>query len=244
MSDYPFNDFYDFMCAYTEMLSTEYFGEEYPKFEKALDRDGGLCKKIVVRFIKKLETNPEDPDGIRSQDAINKIVDCYLNDGQRYARDFIIGGCEIIDYLLRKGAEFPTSSLFCGPDNADWMIDEFESNYFDVAATLLDHYGPKLNLDISSYADWANIEACHWEEIPEDEFNELDDGPESDKDMARMGYLKYLSDYIQEKYPKVAVTEEPKTEGEKTEGEKTEGEKTEGEKTEGEKAEGEKAEEK
>jgi hypothetical protein len=217
MSDYPFATFYDFMGGLTEMLSTEFFGEDYPKFEKVLDKYGGdYSKKILVRFVKryeeaeaKAEPSAEDKDkGVSPQDALEAIIDCYLNDGSRYARDFIIGGCSMIDYLLKKGATFPTDMLFNGPDMDECLYEQFCSNHFDIAANLLDHYGPKLNLDISSYADWGAIEALNWEDLEEDELDDLEEDSEAEKDKIKMAYLKYLSSYIQEKYPDPEESEE------------------------------------
>lgn len=187
MSDYPFATFYDFMAGLQGMLSTEFYGEEFPKFEKILNKYGGdYCKKIVVKFV-----NNEN-EGISPQYALESIIDCYLNDGSRYADNFIRGGCLMIDYLLEKGAEFPTHLLFSGPDMDESFYEQLSSNYFQVAALLLDHYGPILNLDISLYADWESIEAADWKDVED---------LEEDEENVKMAYLKYLSKYIQEKYP-------------------------------------------
>jgi hypothetical protein len=228
MSDYPFATFYDFMGGLTEMLSTEFLSDEYPKFDKVLDKHGGdYCKKILIRFVKryeeaeakakaKAESKAEDEpsaedEGISPQDALDAIVDCYLNDGSRYAGEFISGGCSMIDYLLKKGAMFPTHMLFNGPDMDECLYEQFCSNHFCIAADLLDHYGPKLNLDISSYADWAAIEALNWEDLEEEELDDLEEDTEAEKDKVKMAYLKYLSSYIEDKYPDPESEDEEET---------------------------------
>ncbi len=222
MSDYPFATFYDFMGGLTEMLSTEFLSDEYPKFDKVLDKHGGgYCKKILIRFVKRYEeaeakakmkaeskaeaeaepSTEDEDEGISPQEAIESLVDLYLNDGSRYAGEFISGGCSMIDYLLKKGATFPTHMLFNGPDMDECLYEQFCSNHFCIAADLLDHYGPKLNLDISSYADWGAIEALNWEDLEEEELDDLEEDTEAEKDKVKMAYLKYLSSYIEEKYP-------------------------------------------
>ncbi len=230
MSDYPFATFYDFMGGLTEMLSTEFLSDEYPKFDKVLDKHGGgYCKKILIRFVKRYEdaeakakvkaeskaeaepSTEDEDEGVSPQDALDAIVDLYLNDGSRYAGEFISGGCSMIDYLLKKGATFPTHMLFNGPDMDECLYEQFCSNHFCIAADLLDHYGPKLNLDISSYADWGAIEALNWEDLEEEELDDLEEDTEAEKDKVKMAYLKYLSSYIEEKYPDPESEDEEST---------------------------------
>ncbi len=124
--DYPFSSWETFRSALLESLQTEFYGEEYPKYEKAIS-DGTTDFQIIKKLVK--TSTP--------QDILDDIIDMTLNGGQRYAGEVILGNTNIIDFLLKKGAEFPWELIFSLPENED-----FEDNYIGLQhrATLIDMY--------------------------------------------------------------------------------------------------------
>lgn len=130
--DYPFSSWETFRCALSSAMTSEFYGEEYPKYEAA-DIDN---YDIIKHFAKNY-----DP-----QIILDDIIDLTINEGQRYAKDIILGigfrENNIIDYLLKKGAEFPWSLVFSLPED-----EEFEDNILGLQhrATLIDKYAPLLD---------------------------------------------------------------------------------------------------
>ncbi len=123
--DYPFSSWATFRDALLTSLQTEFFGEEYPKYEAAAETTTNL--KIIKRL---LPTSTP-------QDILDDIIDMTLNEGQRYAGEVILGNSDIIDFLLKKGAEFPWELVFSLPED-----EEFEDNISGLQhrATLIDMY--------------------------------------------------------------------------------------------------------
>ncbi len=124
--DYPFSSWETFRSALLESLQTEFYGEEYPKYEAAIS-DGTTDFQIIKKLVK--TSTP--------QDILDDIIDMTINAGQRYAGEVILGNTNIIDFLLKKGAEFPWSLVFSLPED-----EEFEDNYIGLQhrATLIDMY--------------------------------------------------------------------------------------------------------
>lgn len=171
--DYPFTSWETFKDALLASLQTEFFDEEYPKYYAAADTTDNL--QIIKRLLK--TSTP--------QDILDDIVDMAINSGQRYASDVFglqqgADSSYIIDYLLRKGAEFPWSLIFSLPDD-----EEFEDNILglDHRAVLIDIYAPELNPDIPE--DILRV----------DPYNDM----EYDEDIPDIcaGYLKANSTYLQ-----------------------------------------------
>ena len=172
--DYPFSSWETFRLALLESLQTEFYGEEYPKYEKAIS-DGTTDDVKIIKSLLKTST---------AQDILDDIIDMAINEGQRYASDVFglqrgAGSSYIIDFLLRKGAEFPWSYIFSLPDD-----EEFEDNI-----TGLEH---RANL-IDMYSDLKP-------DIPEEILNaELYEDHEYDEDVPNIcaGFLKAHSSYLQ-----------------------------------------------
>lgn len=181
--DYPFKSWVTFFAAFNELLISEDFGEEYPKYNKILNK---YCNYTLIKNMMK-NYNCDPNEGLYLY--IHSL--CY--DGTRYARDGY--DSSIIDLFMRKGAEFPTSLLFDSePDFFGYDIDE-EFNSYDIRAMILDDFGEKLKLDVSKYANWKSIEA---KDIGTVEISEEEADDEDFMNTVRMQHLKYLSKYLQE----------------------------------------------
>lgn len=150
--DYPFSSWETFRPALLESLQTEFFGEEYPKYEAASETTTNL--KIIKSLL-----NTSTP-----QDILDDIIDMTINEGQRYAGEVILGNTDIIDFLLKKGAEFPWSLVFSLPED-----EEFEDNYVGLQhrATLIDMYSalkPEIPAEIINADPYDGD--CYDENIP------------------------------------------------------------------------------
>lgn len=148
--DYPFSSWETFKDALLCSLQTEFFDEEYPKYYAAADTTDNL--QIIKRLLKTST----------AQDILDDIVDMAINSGQRYASDVFglqrgAGSSYIIDFLLRKGAEFPWNLIFSLPED-----EEFEDNItgLEHRATLIDMYSalkpdiPEEILNAEIYEDY------------------------------------------------------------------------------------------
>ena len=172
--DYPFTCWETFKDALLESLQTEFYGEEYPKYEKAIS-SGNTDDVKIIKSLLKTST---------AQDILDDIINMAINEGQRYASDVFglqrgAGSSYIIDFLLRKGAEFPWSYIFSLPDD-----EEFEDNILglDHRAVLINMYAPELNPDIPE-------DILHADPYDEMEYDE--DIPD-----ICAGYLKANSKYL------------------------------------------------
>ena len=151
--DYPFSSWETFRLALLESLQTEFYGEEYPKYEKAIS-DGITDDVKIIKSLLKTST---------AQDILDDIINMAINEGQRYASDVFglqrgPGTSYIIDFLLKKGAEFPWSLVFSLPED-----EEFEDNITGLGhrASLIDMYSvlkPEIPEDILHADPYENDE--------------------------------------------------------------------------------------
>jgi len=149
--DYPFSSWETFRLALLYSLQTEFFDEEYPKYYAAADVTDNL--QIIKRLLK--TSTP--------QDILDDIIDMAINSGQRYASDVFslqqgAGSSYIIDFLLKKGAEFPWPLVFSLPED-----EEFEDNISGLQnrASLIDMYSvlkPEIPEDILHADPYENDE--------------------------------------------------------------------------------------
>ena len=147
--DYPFKSWGTFIQAFNTGLNTEFFEEEYPKYGKILDKYSNY--DIIRTMVKKY--NLDVDDGL--YDYIYTL--CYT--GVRYADAGYDPG--IINFFIQKGAKFPIDLLF--DSESDYFNSDVEEEFYsyNIRGTILDNFGKKLQLDVSEYADWKNIEAKH-----------------------------------------------------------------------------------
>ena len=166
--DYPFTSWATFKDALLCSLQTEFFGEEYPKFEDAAETTSILS---IIKRLLKTST---------AQDILDDIIDMTINEGQRYAGEVILGSNAIIDFLIRKGAEIPWNLVFSLPED-----ELFEENIDGLInrATLIDMYAGPQNIEIP--ADIRSAEPFDGDEYDEDVPNIC------------AGYLKAQSKYLQ-----------------------------------------------
>jgi hypothetical protein len=178
--DYPFKTWCNYFAALGESLSTEFFGETYPKYEN--NRDD---LKIVKRLVEKHEQDP--------QDGLDSLLSIITGEGSRYSKDFFIYGdlTEIIEYLMSKGAKLNEYYLYSS--NFDEMADEIQS--YEMRGYLIDDLAKKGIITVESakeYTDWSKIEPCD-EEI-DYEMNEMDDPEEFEAQ--RLYELKSQSKFL------------------------------------------------
>lgn len=181
--DYPFKSWVTFFAAFTEGLVSEDFGEEYPRYDKILDKYSNYT--LINTMMKKYGCDPNE--------GLYLYIRALCYDGTRYARDGY--DRSIINLFMKKGAEFPTSLLFDSePEIFNYDIDE-EFNSYDIRALILDTVGKNLNLDVSKYADWKAITA---KDIGTIKISEEEANDEEFMKSVRMQHLKYLSKYLKE----------------------------------------------
>lgn len=180
--DYPFTSWPAYSMALTESLQTEFYGERYPKYEKAMDSAGIDDYSIVVDLVELHHENP--------QVILDELIDIMCNDGNRYSVEMIEdGNCDIIDYLLAKGAVMTSDTLL------EWNMEHFESdiagNY--IRASLIDYYFPKLGLTADHFKDIEAID-CDSDEVYVDEKYNMDDPDVYEKVIN--GDLKFKSKFL------------------------------------------------
>jgi hypothetical protein len=181
--DYPFKSWVTFFAAFTEGLVSEDFGEEYPKYDKILDKYSNY--DLINNMMEIYNCDPNE--------GLYLYIRALCYDGTRYAHDEY--DKSIINLFIEKGAEFPTDLLFDSePEIFDYDIDEEFSNY-DIRVLILDDFGEKLKLDVSKYGNWKAIEA---KDVGEVEISETEANDEEFMKTVRIQHLKYLSKYLQE----------------------------------------------
>jgi hypothetical protein len=176
--DYPFNSWESFKPALLESLTTEYFGETYPKYDAAIDRGeaGDLSE------IKKFATKEN------ASDILEEFVEMICGEGYRYGPQ--TNWDKIIRHLLRLGAEFPLSTLMTFDHTSD-IEDIMETGNVDFRAEIIDYFAPK----IKGLKAPGWIKAIEPKEYDIDE--ELDDDEDIDVDEVAMSHLMTVSSWLQ-----------------------------------------------
>ena len=178
-SDYPFSSWDTYINALEESLSTEFYGETYPKYEENRD-DLRIVKTLV-------EKHEEDP-----QYGLDTLLTVVTGGGSRYSKDFFIYGdlTDIIDYLLSKGAKFNEGILYSS--NFEEMEDEIQS--YEMRGYLIDHLAKEgiiTEASAKKYTDWSKIEDDYDIEY---ELNEMENPEEFEEN--RLSYLKAHSEFL------------------------------------------------
>jgi hypothetical protein len=185
ITDYPFKCWTTFFMAFTELLNTEDIEdieENYPKYIKILRKynNSQIIYKIFTKY------------NLDANEGLYKYIEALCYEGVRYSLDYY--DYNIIDFFLKKGAEFPTGLLFDSePELFENDIREECKNY-EIRAQILDDFGEELKIDVSSYANWKNIEDEHIDDQDIDEEN-LDDYEYTNK--IRFKHFKFISEYLQ-----------------------------------------------
>ncbi len=176
--DYPFSSWESFKPALLESLTTEYFGETYPKYDAAIDRGeaGDLSE------IKKFATKEN------ASDILADFVEMICGEGYRYGPQ--TNWDKIIRHLLRLGAEFPLSTLMTFDYTSD-IAEIMETGNVDFRAEIIDYFAPKIK----------GFKAPNWiKAIEPREYNmdeELDDDEDIDVDEVAMSHLMTVSSWLQ-----------------------------------------------
>jgi hypothetical protein len=172
--DYPFSTWTGYFGALTESLSTEYYGETYPQYEKQMNR-GNTDANIIQRLLKL---------GLDPQEGFDGFLQALL-DGHRYASD-MPDIATILAMFIEKGAKPNIDCLF--EINCTSFEDEVQS--YEVRGSLIDDLS-QFDIDVSKIYDWSSIEAVHHEELTDDEIEE-------DYEKACRMVLKSKSQYLRE----------------------------------------------
>jgi hypothetical protein len=176
-------DWATFLAACEEMLSTEFYAESYPLLGEYCDA-AGCTPALYAAFTRKALDQ-----GLPPQQCLDDLVSMLLG-GCRYAREGVAAALGGIQACLALGAAFPLSRLLApryAPDEGASLEDEVAD--YDARAALVDHLHAVV--DLASFADWAALEACDWEDL----------GDDSDRDSSRLRYLKSLSSHLLEAFP-------------------------------------------
>jgi hypothetical protein len=173
--DYPFTSWSGYFAALTESLSTEFYGETYPKYAKQHDKRSNVDFKIVERLL---------AAGLNAQEGLDGFMKAVL-DGSRYASEFSDLGA-IVSLFTGAGATPKMDMLFepLYADEPEYFEDEMQQ--YTVRGILIDSFS---ELDVKKYYDWSSVDAVYWEDI--------------DKNIIKTDYkkacfmaLKYTSDYL------------------------------------------------
>jgi hypothetical protein len=169
--DYPFTSWTAYFAALTECLSTEYYGEKYPKYEEQID-EGNTDARIINGLL---------DAGLNPQEGLNGFIKALL-DGSRYASE-MSDIDDILVMFIEKGATPDVTPLFeiLYPEG-DYFEDEVVS--YEIRGRLIDSLEEYIQAD--KFYDWSSIEATHWEEIDEEDYTK-----------ACYMYLKHCSEYLQ-----------------------------------------------
>jgi len=179
--DYPFKSWNTFFTAFNESLNTEFLEENYPKYQKILDKytDYYIIRKMFDKY--KLDAN----------DGLYNYIYCLCHTGTRYATDIYDGN--VINFFIKKGATFPTDLLFDRKEDCNDIEEECYS--YDIRAYIIDSAIKNLKIDISEYTNWQDVETLSFDE--QDINMEQSKTDEDYYDLIRFRHLKSLSEYLQ-----------------------------------------------
>ncbi len=174
--DYPFTSWTAYFAALTESLSTEDYGENYPKYEEQID-EGNTDARIINGLL---------DAGLNPQEGLDGFIKALL-DGSRYACE-MDSIDDILQAFIEKGATPNVVPLFeiLYPEG-DYFEDEVAS--YEIRGRLIDALND-LGVNVTNNVDWSSIEATYWEEIDEDFIAE-------DYTKACYMYLKHTSEFLQ-----------------------------------------------
>ncbi len=172
--DYPFTSWTGYFAALTESLSTEYYGEEFPQYERQQHR-GNTDMMMIQKLLE---------SGLNPQEGLDGFIQALL-DGSRYACE-LPDIAEILAMFIEKGAKPNIDCLF--EINCTEFEDEVSS--YEIRGVLIDALS-EFGIDVKKYYDWASVDAVNWEEIDEEVVEE-------DYEKACRMALKSQSEYLRE----------------------------------------------
>ena len=189
MSFVPSFPTYDaFLAGLCESLSTEFYGETYPDYQRECDEFGDVDADYIKHFL---------ASGLDPQEGLSKMIDC-LCEGSRYAKEYGVVKCHIQPFLDAGAKLFPlTAKVLYIPEIKSMY--EFEDavccNGLDIRGIILDTFWQHLDHDyVQSITDWSAVKPKYWEFIP-GALPSRDVEPEKIP-MAFYRYYKFLSDYL------------------------------------------------
>ena len=150
--DCPFTSWTAYYAALTESLSTQYYGEKFPKYEKQINK-GNTDVKIIKALL---------DAGLNAQEGLDGFIKALLS-GSRYACE-MDGIPNILQMFILKGATPDVTPLFhIQTSNPKYFEDEVVS--YEIRGRLIDILS-ELGIDVTNKIDWSSIEDTYWEEIP------------------------------------------------------------------------------
>ena len=181
MKDYPFSTWEDYYAALTECLCTTSYNMIYPKYYEKTSEYGFITDIEIMTDLLKNGLNPQEGlDGFMKS----------LIDGSRYAKEVKEYIPKVIDLFLAKGAIINSNILFdrvfdnCGMSHFE---DEITCGGYEIRGMLIDILAD-YNIDFSTYANWSEVKAMYWEDIPGYNKYTYDEG--------RFMVLKYYSQHL------------------------------------------------
>jgi hypothetical protein len=157
-----FPSYETFLAGLGESLSTEFFGDTYPKYYEECNEFGGFIvdAAYITHFLK---------EGLDPQVGLEKMVDC-LCEHSRYALEHGVVSRHI-DPFLAAGANMKplTHKLVYIPQIKS--MHEFEDAMFSegiaVRAAILDTFWKYVDHEyIQAITDWSTVKPKYWEYIP------------------------------------------------------------------------------
>ncbi len=172
--DYPFTSWTGYFGALTEHLSTEYYGETYPKYAKQHDK-GNTETKMIQQLL---------ASGLDPQEGLDGFIQALL-DGHRYVNEFDEVET-ILEMFIEKGAKPNIDCLF------EIQSTEFEDEVasYEIRGRLIDCLC-EFGIDVKKYFNWASVDAVYWEDIEEEQIEE-------DYEKACRMALKSQSEFLRE----------------------------------------------
>jgi hypothetical protein len=181
--DYPFTSWSAYFAALTESLSTEFYGETYPKYAKQHD---GKTEDDEIEGVDYNIVSDLLSAGLDAQEGLDGFMQAIL-DGSRYASELCYID-EILSLFTDAGAKPKIDTLFepLYADEPQYFEDEMYQ--YTSRGILID--GLSEFIDGKKYYDWSSIKATYWEKIDKNIIK-------TDYKKACYMYLKHTSAYLQ-----------------------------------------------
>jgi hypothetical protein len=161
---------------FAEMLSTEYYGEQYPELQDAMDNQSNVVQEMA-------ETLGASGDQTKNL----RIFLTTLLDNSRYATEFADELHDVVAIFVKRGADPRVCRVAidfrdsCGRNWEDYIGN------FGVRGMIIDEFREHMNMNLDK---WQRIKPVYWEDA---EFE-----TESYTELKRnvYGYMKYCSSFM------------------------------------------------
>lgn len=157
--DYPFTSWGEYLTAFIEYTSTEFYGEKYPKYEEQHDKNGN---EVDINTVQNLLDN-----GLDAQEGLNGFISAMLI-GSRYSCQLLTDPFPtIVKKFIDKGAVLNLNTLTTAT-YSDSIETEMCCGGGYVKAGILYSLVDTNIIDktcIDNIINWDNVIPTEWEDI-------------------------------------------------------------------------------